>query len=115
MSEQAYEDAEPTAIERNSQQRVVRITWSDGHQSTYDYEFLRWRCPCATCAGEGGHQGMLETITELKPEQTELVEIRLVGWYGMSPAWRDGHDTGIYTFSRLREICPCAECRDKPF
>ena len=32
------------------------------------------------------------------------------GNYGVSFAWRDGHDTGIYTFRYLRALCPCAEC-----
>jgi DUF971 family protein len=24
--------------------------------------------------------------------------------------WADGHDTGIYSFDRLRDLCPCGDC-----
>ena len=27
----------------------VRIDWSDGHQGTYPYGYLRSNCPCAGC------------------------------------------------------------------
>ena len=30
----------------------MTIQWADGHQSAYDFELLRWSCPCAECAGE---------------------------------------------------------------
>jgi DUF971 family protein len=34
-------------------------------------------------------------------------EIHGVGRYGIAIAWSDGHDTGIYTFEMLRNLCPC--------
>jgi DUF971 family protein len=34
-----------------------------------------------------------------------------VGAYGLRIDWSDGHDTGIYTFDRLRAACPCQTCR----
>ncbi|MEL6182606.1 MAG: gamma-butyrobetaine hydroxylase-like domain-containing protein, partial [Myxococcota bacterium] len=33
-----------------------------------------------------------------------------VGNYGMKLFWGDGHDTGIYDFEELRNICPCTTC-----
>jgi len=30
-----------------------------------------------------------------------------VGRYAVQIAWTDGHDSGIYTFEYLRELCPC--------
>jgi hypothetical protein len=30
----------------------VDITWADGHNSHYDFAFLREECPCATCNDE---------------------------------------------------------------
>jgi DUF971 family protein len=36
-----------------------------------------------------------------------------VGRYGVQVYWNDGHSSGIYTFSYLREFCPCAECLAK--
>ena len=30
--------------------------------------------------------------------------------YAVAPTWGDGHHTGFYTFTTLREMCPCDEC-----
>ena len=40
----------------------------------------------------------------LEPGEDELADIALVGSYGLSATWADGHSTGIYTFERLREL-----------
>jgi DUF971 family protein len=38
------------------------------------------------------------------------VSVALVGAYGIKIQWSDGHSTGIYTFERLLESCPCPRC-----
>ncbi len=40
----------------------------------------------------------------------KMVSVEPVGHYAVRIYWSDGHNTGIYSFERLREICPCAEC-----
>ncbi len=99
----------PVEITRDANRRLL-IRWADGHESAYDWEYLRWRCPCAVCVGEWGQPGMLATLTELTPQQKELVDLDLVGRYALNLVWGDGHSTGIYTFRALRSICPCREC-----
>jgi DUF971 family protein len=96
------EEAEPVDIRYDNARRRLEISWADGHESAYDYEFLRWRCPCAACAGEMGRPGQLQFVTELRPEQYELKSIQIVGHYAVRPTWADGHDSGIYAFERLR-------------
>lgn len=34
----------------------------------------------------------------------------LVGRYALQIFWNDGHSSGIYAFSYLRDLCPCAAC-----
>jgi DUF971 family protein len=41
----------------------------------------------------------------------QLVSVDLVGRYGLSPTWADGHCTGIYTWDMLRDLCDCCFCR----
>jgi DUF971 family protein len=101
---------QPEDIAVHVDQRLMRIQWSDGHEGVYDFETLRWQCPCAECRGEGGLPGRLATLDRLTPQQTELVDLRLVGRYGLTPVWADGHQTGIYTFRALRAMCQCAAC-----
>ncbi len=88
----------------------MTVTWNDGHVSVIEYEWLRWRCPCAQCAGEGSAPGELQFIKTLTPQQTSLKDLELVGSYGMTPVWGDDHHTGIFTFRNLRAICPCDIC-----
>ena len=95
---------EPTAIDAERASRTLTITWSDGVIGTIDFTALRWACPCAVCQGEGGQPGVLRTTTALTPEQTDMVDLRAVGLYAVSPLWADGHDTGIYPYRLLREL-----------
>jgi DUF971 family protein len=104
-------DLVPTSYELDEEQRQLHLSWSDGHESVFDYERLRRACPCAWCAGEGGQPGMMADDPDLTPEQTTLYELVMVGRYGLTPIWGDGHKTGIYTYERLRGMCECDQCR----
>jgi len=44
------------------------------------------------------------------PDDVRPVGFGQVGSYAISIDWSDGHDTGIYTFRYLRELCQCAGC-----
>jgi DUF971 family protein len=54
-------------------------------------------------------------IPILKPEDVSEdvrpVRIEPVGRYAIQFHWSDGHATGIYSFDRLRALCPCPACR----
>ena len=100
----------PTTIHADRSGGRLEIVWGDGHQTTYDVATLRWLCPCAFCRGEAGMPGWLDSDPTLTPEQTRLVDVSLVGGYAIAPSWADGHHTGYYTFTMLRDRCPCDEC-----
>ncbi len=97
----------------------VEIEWKDGHLSSYTFPFLRDACPCAMCNEErqksgrapgepaGAKPGELPMFKPaIKPETAEGV-----GKYAIQFKWNDGHQTGIYSWKWLREVCPCEECR----
>lgn len=91
------------------------VLWEDGHRSTYPLALLRRACPCATCRSEREQQ-QASPLRILKspgdPERMITVEsAELVGNYAVRFVWRDGHDTGIYDFRALRDLCPCEACR----
>ena len=96
--------ATPVEIELDRAGRALRFAWADGRRSAFDWEYLRWRCPCAWCSGEGDRPGALQDRTELRADETEMTDVELVGRYAVQPTWRDGHDTGIYTFRNLRAL-----------
>ncbi len=99
----------PSAIHADRAGKQLRITWADAHESVYDFVTLRWLCPCAYCRGEAGMPGWLDSNPTLREAQTTLTDLQLVGQYALQPTWGDGHHTGFYTFTRLREDCPCPE------
>ena len=45
-----------------------------------------------------------QSRTSLRPEEVEMVDVELVGRYAVKPTWRDGHDTGLFTFRNLRAM-----------
>lgn len=95
----------PVEVRRLADQRLLRITWEDGHVSDFPWAYVRGWCPCAVCQGHGGERRYVHA------ENTDLVRIEVVGNYALQLAWADGHETGIYSYTYLRELCPCPTCR----
>jgi DUF971 family protein len=100
--------AVPTEIRRLGDQ-AVRIVWSDDHQSEYPNVYLRDNCPCALC--RQGSRGLRVPATDAKGGVLRVERIGVVGRYALKIEWSDGHDTGIYSYEWLRELCPCERCR----
>ena len=103
----------PIRIDADRGAGTVTLGWSDGHETTFDTVTLRWLCPCAYCRGEAGLPGWLDTGPTLTADQTRLVDLHLVGSYALAPEWADGHHTGYYPFTLLRDRCPCPICKEK--
>jgi DUF971 family protein len=82
------------------------ITWKDGHRSVYSLQHLRASCPCATCNDIRTKFGPLV----INRDTIKAKGIEPVGRYALQVLWNDGHQTGIYAWEFLREICPCPEC-----
>lgn len=72
---------------------------------------LRIECPCAGCVDELTGRRILRP--DSVPADIRPLEISYVGRYALSFRWSDGHDTGIFPFRFLREICPCRTCQDE--
>jgi DUF971 family protein len=106
---QVSQRATPTRIDADRGAGTVTLGWTDGHETVYDTVTLRWLCPCAYCRGEAGLPGWLDTSPTLTDDQMRLVDVHLVGSYALAPTWADGHHTGYYPFSLLRERCSCSE------
>jgi DUF971 family protein len=110
MASGSVSSAQPVHIELDREHRRLLVRWLDRHESLFDWDYLRWRCPCAECSGEGGRPGVLSSLPMFRPGQTDMVDINLTGRYAVTPVWGDGHDLGIYSFRMLRAQCPCKAC-----
>ncbi len=103
----------PTGVKADRSQRLLTITWSDGHESQYPFDGLRAVCPCVECRGGHAHMGAPPDPREVRdaPETgLSLEQIEPVGSYALQFFWSDGHSTGIYTWPMLRQACPCPQC-----
>lgn len=103
--------ARPAEIVCDPEAGLLRILWQDAHESIYETPTLRRYCPCAICHGEMGRPGLVKENTRFSREESTLVSLHEVGRYALQPIWADGHDSGFYTFTLLRSLCPCADCR----
>ena len=102
-----------------SKSKGVKIDWSDGHRSEYSLAYLRDECPCASCTGAHGTPPQKTNFSQQQPGASpfqmykpapKMLNVEPVGSYAIRIAWNDGHNSGIYSYDHLREICPCAEC-----
>lgn len=83
----------------------LAIQWNDGTESFFDLQFLRRACPCAACGGEPDVLGnILRPEVSYAENSFELASVSIVGGYALQPRWRDGHDTGLYSFHYLRRL-----------
>ncbi len=99
--ESADRAATPTAIAQKGP-RGLSISWADGHESVYDVRTLRLACGCARCVDEWTGDGQLDPASV--PDDVHPLAIHRIGRYAIQIEWSDGHSTGIYPFTRLREL-----------
>jgi len=90
----------PTGIEVDRDQAMT-LTWPDGTTTRFELEELRVNCPCAECRGLR-EQGREVWPKPTSPQPLRVVHAELVGAWGISFHWNDGHTTGIYSWDVLR-------------
>ncbi|HYW46151.1 MAG TPA: DUF971 domain-containing protein [Bryobacteraceae bacterium] len=104
-------DPEHIAI---SKSKGIKIDWKDGHHSEYGLQYLRDKCPCATCTGVHGTPPQKKDNPggpfQMYKPVLKMLAVEPVGNYAIRINWSDGHNTGIYSYEHLRGICQCAEC-----
>ncbi|MEM9372625.1 MAG: DUF971 domain-containing protein [Planctomycetota bacterium] len=103
------DDIRPIELDLKKDEGLT-ITWSDGVRSYYPIAHLRRLSPSAD-ARELRKQIKANPLTVLPSgaagaEPLVATDAELVGNYAIRIVFSDGHNTGIYTWSYLREIDP---------
>ena len=93
---------EPSEIVQEGE-RGLLIKWADGRECRFSAAELRRACPCAQCVNEWTGEKVLNP--ESISEELTVAGIEIVGRYALNFRWGDGHQTGIYSFRLLRELC----------
>lgn len=83
----------------------LAIAWSDGRESFFALESLRRNCPCAVCQGEADVLGTVDRPErKFQANSFQLRSLQSIGGYALQPLWQDGHSTGLFSYSYLRQI-----------
>jgi DUF971 family protein len=92
---------EPVQIIEESE-RELTIKWSDDSETRYNAAGLRRSCPCAQCINEWTGEKMLSD--DSVSDDVTFSHISIVGRYALNFHFSDGHETGIYSFTLLRNL-----------
>jgi DUF971 family protein len=84
----------------------LSIVWNDELISIISLKYLRDECPCAGCKGE---TILFKTYRPpkpaiLSPEMYKIKSLDEVGDYAIQIGWKDGHNTGIYSWEYLKTL-----------
>ena len=91
----------PTELKLHQSSRALEITFSDGRVFRLPCEFLRVYSPSAEVRGHGPGQEVLQA----GKREVGISEVEAVGHYAIRPTFSDGHNTGIYSWDYLYELC----------
>ena len=91
----------PAGIELHRKSKLLELRYSQDERYELSCEYLRVYSPSAEVRGHGEGQEVLQvgkinvTITAIQP----------VGNYALQLVFSDGHDTGLYSWDYLYELC----------
>lgn len=95
----------PKQIKIHNKERLL-INWDNEKETNISLKYLRDECPCANCKCE---TILLKTFRPPKlnistPEMYVIQKIEPVGSYAIQISWKDGHNTGIYSWEYLQKL-----------
>lgn len=91
----------PTAIELHRQSRTLELRYGDDENYTLSCEYLRVHSPSAEVRGHGQGQEVLQ----VGKINVAITAIQPVGNYALQLTFSDGHDTGLFSWDYLYELC----------
>lgn len=94
----------PVDIAHSVGRNVLSITWEDGTTSELPIPYLRAWCPCAGCQGHGD-----EIRHRPAGDDIHAQGLYEMGAYAIGIRFSDGHDSGIFSWTWLRQLAPVSE------
>ena len=91
----------PEEIRLQKGARVLVLSYSENDAFALTAEYLRVHSPSAEVRGHAPGQEVLQ----VGKENVAIRGIEPVGHYAVRLVFDDGHDSGIYTWAYLRELC----------
>ncbi|HEV7813867.1 MAG TPA: DUF971 domain-containing protein [Janthinobacterium sp.] len=91
---------QPTALTVHKQSRVLDISFDDGAEFSFPFEFLRVYSPSAEVRGHSKGQEVLQ----VGKRDIDIASIEPVGNYAIQPTFSDGHNSGLYSWAYLHHL-----------
>jgi DUF971 family protein len=91
----------PRDLQADRGQQILRVAWAEA-EDKFPFQYLRGECQCAQCVNEWTGARILDPASV--PEDISIERMELVGAYAVRIHWSDGHQSGLYTWERLRQL-----------
>jgi DUF971 family protein len=91
----------PENIVVHQKSKLLELTYSGEGFINYLLNSLRVHSPSAEVRGHGPGQEVLQT----GKRNVSILSIEPVGNYAIKPTFTDGHDSGLFTWEYLVELC----------
>lgn len=91
----------PEELKLHRRSRELEVRFADGMSGRLSAEFLRVHSPSAEVKGHVAGEGMLVT----GKEGVNISAVEPVGRYAVRLVFDDGHNTGLFTWPILYELC----------
>ncbi len=93
----------------------IILTFPDSGEKTISLQYFRDECPCA---GRKGETILLRTYRPagpkiITPDTYKIAAITPVGEYAIQIKWKDGHDSGIYSWDYILTLLEGADEKKK--
>ncbi|MBD1551846.1 gamma-butyrobetaine hydroxylase-like domain-containing protein [Pseudomonas typographi] len=88
----------PTAINLHTASKTLTLTYGD-QRYTLPAEFLRVHSPSAEVQGHG------KPVLQYGKLNVGLLKVEPAGQYALKLTFDDGHDSGLFTWEYLYELC----------
>jgi DUF971 family protein len=90
----------PTELKVNAARDMLAVSFADGERHRLEAEYLRVESPSAEVQGHGP----LERQFVPGKRDVKIAGLEPVGHYAVRILFDDGHDTGLFSWSYLREL-----------
>lgn len=101
MSAEKSASPVPLEITLRKASRTLAVRFGDGIAAELTAEYLRVHSPSAEVTGHSTGEGLLVA----GKESVGIVGVEPVGRYAVRIVFDDGHDSGLYTWPILYELC----------
>lgn len=91
----------PTDVKLHKKSATLELVYGEDSTSELSAEFLRVHSPSAEVRGHGRGQEVLQ----VGKRRVKISSLETIGNYAIKLAFDDGHDSGIYSWTYLKELC----------